>query len=214
MGEYRLHDNLFLLPTPAGAYSAIAHRSDDPVRRLLCGLLREESTPKMTLQGIEHWTGQQNAAALESLYLAQQHHWIEGFEQPRQSPSGALETLLPNLLPSLADSGKVLLADSHGFYVASAGFTHEAAVELSALSADLASLDDRHGGLIHQNLRIDSSAWALDDAAGNSRLGFWPLFIHIHRFVLVLQGQPQFNQAAFTELVWALSTRYAERPQE
>jgi hypothetical protein len=214
MSEYRLHDNLYLLPTPAGAYAAVANQGSDPVRRLLCSLLRQESTPGMTRQAIETWTGLTETDALESLYLAQHHHWIEGFTQPRQSPNGALETLLPALLPPLADSGKVLLADALGFNVAAAGFTHEAAVELSALSADLASLEDRHRGLIQQNLHLGSSAWALSDAAGNSQLGFWPLFIDTHRFVLVLQGQPQFNQSAFTELAWALSTRYAERPME
>ena len=51
------------------------------------------------------------------------------------------------------------------------------------------------------------------DAAGNSQLGFWPLFIDTQRFALILQGVPRFNQPVFTELVWALSTRYADRSE-
>jgi hypothetical protein len=168
----------------------------------------------LTQQALEKWTGLSEQDALESLYLAQKQKWIEGFPEPRQARGGALEELLPTLLPPLSESGKILLADAHGFYVATEGFTHEAAVELSALSADIASLDARHGGLTRQNLRLGSSAWALIDAAGNSQLGFWPLFIDDHRFVLVLQGEPRFNQPDFTELVWALSTRYAEHNDE
>ncbi len=214
MSAYHLIADHYVLPTPAGAYTAVAHRGDDPVHQLLCALLRHETTPLLTQQALERWTDQPELEAQESLYLAQSHSWIEGFTQPRQTPGGALETLLPDLLPGLADSGKVLLADGHGFCVACAGFTHEAGVELSALSADIASLDDRHGGLLHRNLHLSSAAWALVDAAGNSQIGCWPLYIDALRFTLVLQGRPCFNQPAFTELVWALSTRYAQEEQE
>ncbi len=211
MSEYHLISDHYVLPTPAGAYTAATHAGEDAVRRLLCTLLQQSSTPLLSQQALEAWTGMQGEDARDLLYHAQSQHWIEGFKQPKSSPQGALETLLPELMPSLADSKKVMLADAHGFYVAATGFTHEAAVELAALSADIASLDGRHNGLIQQNLRLTNNAWSLVDAAGNSQLGFWPLFIDSHRFVLVLQGQPRFNQSAFTDLVWTLSTRYSER---
>jgi hypothetical protein len=214
VSTYSLIDDHYVLPTPAGAYNAVAHQGNDPIRRLLCSLLCQETTPLLTQQALEKWTGLSEQDALESLYLAQNQKWIEGFTEPRQARGGALEELLPALLPPLSESGKILLADAHGFYVAAEGFTHEAAVELSALSADIATLDARHGGLTRRNLRLGSSAWALIDAAGNSQLGFWPLFIDDHRFVLVLQGEPRFNQPDFTALVWALSTRYSERNEE
>ena len=213
MNDYRLISDHYVLPTPAGAYIAAAHRSQDAVQRLLCSLLREQSSPLLTQQSLEAWTGLTQQDAQEALYHAQSQRWIEGFSAPRQSPSGALETLLPTLMPELAESGRIMLADSHGFYVAASGFTHEAAVELAALSADIASLDGRHQGLLKQNLRQQCSAWSLVDAAGNSQLGFWPLFIDEQRFVLILQGQPRFNQPAFTDLAWALTTRYSERQQ-
>jgi hypothetical protein len=209
MTGYTLHADRYVQPTPAGAYYVASQAGGDPVHRLLSALLRAEATPLLTQASLEQWTGQAAVDAQESLYHAQHQQWIEGFPEPRSSREGALEAILPDLLPLLADSGKALLADAHGFYVAAAGFTHEAAVELSALSADLASLDARHGALTRRNLRLAGGAWAVVDAAGNSQLGFWPLFVDDHRFALVLQGVPHFNQPAFTELVWALSRRYA-----
>ena len=145
---------------------------------------------------------------MELLYHAQNLGWVEGLKAPRHAPAGALEDIIPDLLPVLSNSGKVLLADGQGFYVSSQGFAHEAAEELSALSADIASLHDRHRGLLKNNLGLASGAWALIDAAGNSQVGFWPLFVGDQRFVLVAGGTPHFNQPALTQLVWALSTRY------
>jgi hypothetical protein len=210
MDSFRLIEDRFAFPSPAGAFHATSHRDKEPLRSLLCALLQQETTPVLTQQALEQWTGLTGDEAQKALYRAQHLGWIEGLKEPLSTQSGALETLLPELLPPLSDCSKALLADSHGFYVAASGFTHEAAIELSALSADLASLDSRHQALTHNNLRISTSAWSLVDAAGNSQLGFWPLYIDDHRFVLVLQGVPHFNQPAFTSLVWALSTRYAD----
>ena len=184
------------------------------MRNLLRALLREETSPSLSQQALENWSGLTGDDALELLFRAQNLGWVEGFETARSSQPGALEEILPDLLPPLSGSGKALLADSHGFYITAAGFTHEASIELSALSADIASLDTRHQALTHNNLGLTSSAWSLVDAAGNSQLGFWPLFIDVHRFVLVLQGVPQLNQPAFTTLVWALSNRYDDRSND
>ncbi|MEW8027174.1 MAG: hypothetical protein AB2792_19055 [Candidatus Thiodiazotropha sp.] len=209
MSSYRLIDNRFALPTPAGAFHAASQQNNDPIHCLLCALLQHETTPGLTQQVLEQWTGLAGTDAQEALFRAQNLGWVEGFKKPRSSQSGTLEKLLPNLLPSLSDCGKALLADSHGFHVAASGFTHEAAIELSALSADIASLDSRHKALTQNNLRLSTSAWALVDAAGNNQLGFWPLYIDEQRFVLVLQGIPRFNIPEFTSLVWALNTRYS-----
>ncbi|MET0070380.1 MAG: hypothetical protein ABW096_10090 [Candidatus Thiodiazotropha sp.] len=209
MSSYRLIEQRYALPSPAGAFHAASQRNNDPVRSLLCALLQHETTPTVTQPALEQWTGLPGEGAQEVLFHAQSLGWVEGFREARSALPGTLETLLPELLPPLSDCGKALLADSHGFNVAASGFTHEAAIELSALSADLASLDNRHQSLTRNNLRIPTGAWALVDAAGNSQLGFWPLFIDDQRFALVLQGVPHLNQAVFTSLVWALSTRYA-----
>ena len=134
--------------------------------------------------------------------------WVQGLEQSLDTPSGQLETLLPDMLAQLSVSGKALLADEQGFYISSSGFPHETAEELSGLSASLATLHDRYQGVLKNNLGEGSAAWGLIDAAGNSQVGFWPMFVGEHRFALVIGGLPQLNRPALVSLVWALMMRY------
>ena len=209
MTEYELADDLYIAATPAGAYYAVSGPGEEPSRQLVRALLRQEASPPLTLEGLKEWTGSDDDnGSLELLYHAQTLGWLEGAEVQKSAPAGALENIVPDLLPALSGSGKALLADDQGFYVSSQGFAHEAAEELSALSADIASLHDRHRGLLRNNLGLGTGAWALIDAAGNSQVGFWPLFVGDQRFVLVVGGMPHLNQPALTSLVWALSTRY------
>lgn len=56
---------------------------------------------------------------------------MQGVDTPLQAPAGALEDVLPGLLAAISESGKVLLADDQGFYLACSGFPHEVAEELS-----------------------------------------------------------------------------------
>jgi hypothetical protein len=104
-----------------------------------------------------------------------------------------------------------LLADIQGFYLASHGFPHDVAEELSALSAELTNIHERRAVLLMDNLGVSSNAWALIDVFGNSQIGFWPLFIGSNRFVIVISGVPHFNQPEFVKLIWALSKRYATK---
>ena len=46
-GQYVLAGELFVLPTPAGAYHAVSTPDDSPVRRLLLALLRHRSSPRI-----------------------------------------------------------------------------------------------------------------------------------------------------------------------
>jgi len=59
------------------------------------------------------------------------------------------------------------------------------------------------------NLGLNSSAWSVVDAAGHTKIGFWPLFIGQQRFVLVMEGVPNLNRKEFVDLIWLLSRRYA-----
>ena len=116
--------------------------------------------------------------------------------------------MLEELLGALSDSKKVLLAENSGLYLGASGFPHEAAEELAAISANLSEVYQRHKRLLHSNLHFNQQAWGLIDAAGNSEVGFWPLYIGYNQFALVIHGMPQLNRPAFKQLVWSLMRRY------
>ena len=213
MPSYRLAEGVYLLPTPGGAYYACSDPGDSPARTLLFNLMRMDQSPMVTAELVRGWAaagGEQDV--IELIHRMQSVAWIQGDTQRRYPPRGSLEQVLPALLGKLSSAGKALLADGSGFYVSTYGYAHETAEELSALSADLASLYERHRRLLRNNIRIASAAWAVVDAAGNSQVGFWPIYVGTERFVLVIAGMPQLNQPAFTDLVWVLAKRYAEVP--
>ena len=210
MSRYQIQKNIHILPSPAGAYYAVARPEDEAARRLLRSLLQLPTSQLLSTEGLRNWSGiESDDHAMELLGHIQTLGWIEGSETPVTPPEGRLEDTLPDLLAPLSDSGKILLADEQGFYLCAQGFAHETAEELSALSADLATLHERHAGLLKNNLGLRSNAWAVVDAAGNSEVGFWPMYVGDQRFVLVVGGMPRLNQPAFIQLIWALSIRYA-----
>lgn len=209
MTKYTLAEGVYIHPTPAGTYYAISSTERNPSRRMIQSLLTKGSSPLLTLDGLMEWSDiSDEEQVLTLLHHAQGLGWVQGLEASRICSDEPLEMQLPKLLKSLSVNGKVLLADQQGFYLASSGFPHEVAEELSALSADLATMHNRRSGLLLNNLGMASSAWAIVDAAGNSKIGFWPLYIGSQRFVLVISGVSQFNHPDFVNLVWVISRRY------
>lgn len=210
MNDFKLCEGLFLYPTAAGAYQATSAHEVDKPRRFLRSLLNRAQTPALNIEQLLTLAECDNETdALELLSHCQKLGWVQGSDAAIEAPKGSLEELLPGLLDKITEDGKVLLADDQGFYLACSGFPHEAAEELSALSADLAMLHSRRSGLLVNNMGIASHAWAIVDAFGNSQIGFWPVFIGSHRFVIAIAGVPHFNQPEFVTLIWALSIRYA-----
>lgn len=211
MSEYALADGLFLYPTPVGAYYAVASPEADKSRKFLQQLLKQAETPSLNVATLMQLMGEDNEnKALDLLHHCQKLGWVQGVEKSLKAPIGSLEEILPELLKNISESGKVLLADDQGFYLACSGFPHEVAEELSALSAEIATVHNRRSGLLMNNLGIGSHAWAIVDAFGNSQIGFWPIFIGNTRFVVAISGIPHFNQADFVPLIWALSIRYSK----
>ncbi|MEW5972889.1 MAG: hypothetical protein AB1713_03920 [Pseudomonadota bacterium] len=209
MAEYELLSGLHIAPSPAGAYYAASSPLDDPARATLIRLLGHTESPPFTVNALREITGlADEQAALEHVYRLQDLGLVQGLREPSHSPKGSLETALPGILAELAGRGKALLADEQGFYLATHGFHHETAEELAGLSADLGSLHTRHVGLLEGNLGLRTSAWALINAGGVSEIGFWPLFVGRYRFVLIISGTPNLNQAATLDLVWMLFRRY------
>lgn len=207
MYEFRLLDNVYVAATPAGAYHATSYPDAEPARKLLTRLLQSDQTQPLAPDQLRELLDDEEQA-LELVYRAQSVGWIEGEAAPRTGPDFDMETDIPPLLGQLSGSGKALLADADGFYLARSGINHETAEELSALSADVATLQNRHRGLLDNNLRTGSSAWSVVDAAGHTRVGIWPLWVGEHRFALSVIGQPRLNQPAYRDLVWALFRRY------
>lgn len=211
MSEYILVDGLFLCPTPIGAYYAVASLDEEKSRKFIKRLLHLPETPALSVETLMDLMDEDNETkALDLLRHCQKLGWVQGIESPMQSPQGSLEKILPQLLKNVSETEKVLLADEHGFYWARNGFPHEVAEELSALSAEIATLHEKRSGLLINNLGVGSHAWAIVDAFGNSQTGFWPIYIGDNRFVIIISGIPHFNQPDFLELIWALSIRYTE----
>jgi hypothetical protein len=122
---------------------------------------------------------------------------------------GPLEPLLARLLPEISDTGCALVADHQGLRIASSGFEEKQADELAALSAEAIALGLRHRRLLANGPPELSAAWAMVDAAGNSQIGVWPLFIGTTRFALLVAGRPLFSQTAFLNLTRTLVRRLA-----
>lgn len=209
MKRFTLVDDLYIHPTPGGCYHAFSNPLASPTKQLLRALLSYPTTPELTLANLQKWSGLDDSEqALSMLERLQEIGWVQGFETPITCPTLPLEDALPDLLVTLGSQNKVLLADAQGFYLSSNGFPHEVAEELSALSASLADLHERRSGLLFNNMGLNSSAWSLADAHGNSLLGFWPIYIGKVRFVLAVSGMPRLNHPNFVKLVWMLNLRY------
>lgn len=212
MSHYSLAEGLYLYPTPAGAYYAVSSTETDRPRQFLKNILLEEQTPKLSIENLQRLMEHKNEQrCLELLHHCQKLGWVQGVNAIREYPSGTLESILPELLGSISENRKVLLADEEGFYLVSSGFPHEVAEELSALSAEIFTIHDRRSRLLINNMGLASNAWAVVDVFGNSHIGFWPLFVGKNRFVIAISGIPHFNQPDFVSLVWALSIRYADK---
>ena len=207
--SYSLNSELYLLPTPAGAFNAVAGPSENRLARFLVELLRNAAQSKASDQNLQKWSGLDNCdEAREFLWRTQELGWVQALPEAPSFSDAPLERLSPELLPHLGMERKVLLADTQGCYLYSHGFPHEVAEELSALSADLASLHMRRSGSLNRNLGLGGSSWGLIDSAGQSKLGFWPIFAGEQRFVLVIAGTPTFNRQELVDLIWVLYQRY------
>jgi hypothetical protein len=208
MDHYTLTGEYYLHPTPAGAYYAASRPDRDPARSFLQRLLREPATPRLSPALIAQWTGLSEHDALEFVYRMQSSGFIQGLPVQVEVPPERIEALLPPVLAQLSDEGKAILAEKRGLYLGTAGFAHEQSEELAALGADLASVQERHAQLLHGNMRLRGDGWGFMNAGGYSELGFWPLYFGDDYFILVVGGQPRFNQEAYTTLIWTLGVRY------
>lgn len=210
MSSFTLNDGLYINITPRGAYYAIQDSASDVTRSLLIKLLQLEETPDLSADTISEICQMEPDDSYNLLHRMQKLGLVSGQEMIEKAPEDNLESILPELLASLSDSQKVLLAEHSGLYLGASGFPHEAAEELAAISANLSEVYQRHKGLLQGNLGFNQHAWGLIDGAGNSEVGFWPLYVGFNQFTLVIHGMPQLNRPAFKHLVWSLVKRYGQ----
>ncbi len=195
--------------TPAGAFYATSSPDQEGNRAILLHVLRTGNRAPFSAEIACQWAETTDSdEALRSIFRLQRLGLLRGTHQARTDSDLRLEDALPPLLARLSDQQKTLLADENGFYLAAAGFAHEAAEELAGLSADLLSLQSRHSRLLKNNLRVNTETWGLLDPSGRSELGFWPLFIGQQRFMLIVSGTPRLQDQSFVTLVQELDKRY------
>lgn len=210
MSLFTINEGLYINITPRGAYYAVQDNTEDVTRSLLIKLMKLEETPPFTTETLAELCDMDSEDASSLIHRMQKLGLVSGQQLVEQAPADNLENILPDLLASLSDSQKVLLAEHSGLYLGASGFPHEAAEELAAISASLSEVYQRHKGLLQGNLGFNQHAWGLIDAAGNSEVGFWPLYVGYNHFTLVIHGMPQLNRPAFKHLVWSLVKRYGQ----
>lgn len=208
MNSFTLNSGLYINITPRGAYFATQDNSEDVTRSILLKLLEMDESPPLTEDTIVEICQDDVEDGSNLIHRMQKLGLVSGQKEIEVAPQQNIEDSLPELLGSLSNSKKVLLAEHSGLYLGASGFPHEAAEELAAISANLSEVYQRHKNLLRGNLGFNQHAWGLVDAAGNSEVGFWPLYIGYNQFALVIHGMPQLNRPAFKKLVWSLMRRY------
>ena len=212
MSQFSINAGLEINITPRGAYYAVQDGTEDLTRNILINLLHQEATLPLTDETITEVCKESDVqVASNIIHRMQTLGLVSGQKETELAPERNLEELLPELLSALSDSKKVLLAEHSGLYLGASGFPHEAAEELAAISANLSEVYERHKGLLNGNLRFNQRAWGLIDAAGNSEVGFWPLYVGHNQFALVINGMPQLNRPSFKRLIWLLMRRYGSK---
>ena len=206
MSDYQLTQDVHIIPTPLGAYSAASSPQPDAAQLLILGIMANETTQKVSIETLRRYAG--DGDPLRLLYWMEKAKWIAGRAESETLAAQHIETDVPYLLSQLSSDGKALLADHQGFHLVSAGFTQELAEELAILAAEISIIQSKHSELIRNKLRLGTLAMAVIDSGGNSELGCWPLYIGKHHFMLVISGIPRFDQQAYLHLIWALCRKY------
>lgn len=200
----------YMQVTPSGAYYATVASDPDDARALLLQLLSAEGSFPYSDELVMELADldQESAVALfDKLYS---RGFLAMTDQPIRITDQSIEQLLPEVLPHLADSGNVILADDQGFCLGNCGYELERAESLAALAADVILLHERHHQLLNRDLQFSGESWGIVDPVGHSQLGIWVVYVGVQKFSLIIQGMPKFNQQAFVDLLSALARRYLE----
>ena len=123
MSQFTINDGLHINVTPRGAYYAIQDKADDVTRRILIKLLKQESSLALNDESITDICEMDADDASNLIHRMQTLGLISGQNDVETAPTENLEDILPELLASLSDSKKVLLAENSGLYLGASGFS-------------------------------------------------------------------------------------------
>jgi len=199
----------YILPTPGGAYFSVSVKHESAEKLAICKLMSVDTTPAATTETLD-WlyadldVGNQEEHSKE----LQKNKLVQGIKQAETIQTGNFGDILPSVISQLSMSKRALIADSQGFCLSATGFSQGLIEEISVLAADIADLHQRRARDVDRKLDLNSSAWAIVDASGNSKLGFWPFQVGGEVFVLAIEGVPFLNHPALVELIWLLQFRY------
>ena len=179
----------FLTLTPAGCFHAVESQARTAERSLLLDVLQHTTSPS---------TGQpmHRRRISDRPELGRQRSTEAGLLTLCRDPRGpcpipSISDLLPDLLPTLSQRGRVVLTESRqGLFLDYVGVSLDQAEELAVLASGLRAIADRRSGLLADQLSIHSRAFGIVDPAGNSEIGFWPLHIGDNIFTLTIIGIP------------------------
>ena len=210
MGDYNKDSIRYIAITPSGAYFATLNPTPDDARALLLQLLSTDFDLLYSLELVSELADLDEVQAMGLFQQLLDRGFVALTESPPEIHRGPLEELLPDMLKQLSGTGKALLADDQGFCLSSTGFSAEQSETLSALAADLISLQERHKRLLNGEMGLAGDSWGIMNAAGQSQIGCWVVHIGHQRFCLVISDMPKLNQQAFAEILGCLARRYLE----
>lgn len=185
--------------------------SKNQQKQALSKLFSMKKTPPLTKTALMLLFGKEDIKELkQEIINCRNMRLIQVVDEELSVPDGNLQSILSDLIGRFSLQNKALLSDSQGFCIYNGGFSEQMSEEISVLSAEIAAMHERRAKDIDSKLQLNSQAWSIVDASGNSKLGFWPLHINREIFVLVVEGVPFFNQQAMVDLVWALYSNYGQ----
>ena len=202
--------NQFIQICPAGAFYATVGSEPDDARALLLQLLSSDASLPFSHELIMELTDLDEEAAKELFDKLIDKNFVQLSATPVRLIEDSIEKVLPELLSGLSSSGKVALADDHGFCLGSTGYDADHAEALCALAADLSSLHERHSLLLNRDLSFMGESWGMLDPVGLSQVGFWVIHLGHQRFVLIIDQMPRLNQNNYVDLLSVLARRYLD----
>lgn len=199
---------LFLLPTSRGAMYATQSCVSNPIRRLLLALMVNAESPVASMEMVVKQSAIPGTLAARMLDRVATFGLVETFLAPYRLDQSLSEDVLSERLSQVSEKKKALLADRHGFCLASSGFPAHETDALAGLCAEMAALRLRHAALSDSPALAGVGAWHCDRLGSARDCRLHPIFVGEHQFTLLISGQACLETRALADMVWMLMRRY------